>query len=233
MQHKTRLCLAALAVLSIWIGACKNGSVPQGTRVGDLSSTKPTGTIKGRVVYEDLDGKKPSKPMPNVEIVLCRVSEDKGLPDGPVVGIGNVRKVERLCTIPGHPTSISDIDGGFTITHVPTGTYLLLYHLWPNELSSSSTGWNDINLTEAVMDTSRNEILASGKQDFWETGGLGYVQLNFARGKGLRVTKGSVCSKKWGFCFSLHDERPRPVVTVRPDSTIDSVLPIYVKPKEK
>jgi len=201
--------------------------------IGCLGKEGGTGTIKGRVVYEDLTGERPGKPMQDIKIVLCRVSDDKGLPGGPVVATSNKEKVERICTIQGLPTSVSGVDGSFTLSKVPPGTYLVLYHLWPSDLVSAGTGWIDIDVTEAVMDGLGKKILTSEKKNFWEKGGLPAVMANWASGEGFTATKGSVCSSSCGFCFSLRDKGPHPIVKIQPDSTIDVVLPIYIAPKKK
>jgi len=192
-----------------------------------------TGTISGLVVYKYLTGKKPSEPMQNVKIVLCRVPDDKGLPEGPVAATSNKGKVETICALRSALTAVTDSDGRFTLSRVPVGTYLVVFHLWPSKLDASVTDWNGMAVTEAVLSDAGNDILASGKSTFWEKGGLPAVLASWDLDKGFTATQGSVCSNSWGFCFSLREKRPHPIVKVQPDSTVEVVLPIYIAPKER
>jgi hypothetical protein len=192
-----------------------------------------TGNIIGRLVFEQLTEEKSRELMQNVKLILCEIPEDKGLPEGPVVASINRNKVERIGTLKAEPSAITDSDGNFTLSKVPPGTYLILFHLWPSELKSIGANWNDTILTEACLDRSGEKIFASGESDFWKEGGLAVVRMNWDVQKGFTATEGNVCSNSLGFCFSVRDQRPHPIIKVQPGSTVQIVITTHIKPNEE
>jgi len=188
------------------------------------------GNISGKMIYENLTNGGSTKPMANVMIVLCRVSSD-GLPDGPVVAASNKGEIEHICTLQGGATTLTDTDGTFTLNDVPPAIYLVMFHLFPAELDKQGVEWNDIALTEA----SWNDVdgvepsVASG---FWEDGGKAFALSDWNSRDGTTVTKGNVCSNKFGFCFSILEGGPYPVIEVKSDETIKVELTAHFTPKE-
>lgn len=196
------------------------------------SPEKKIGNISGSVVYENPDKEMPHEPLKNVKIVLCEVSEDEGLPEGPVVASINEDRVENIGILIAEPTAITDSVGGFMLTKVPLGTYLILFHLFPDELIGID--WHDGVLTEAYIDFRSQKtptISASEKPDIWEKGGFINAQINWDSKEGFTVEEGNACSETWGFCFMIRDQKPYPVVKVQPDSTIEILLKTNFKRK--
>ena len=214
MRFKTLVCLS-LAALFVLV-AC---------------GSREMGSISGHVFYERPTKEKTREPMKNVKIILCEVNKDKGLPEGPVVAYINRNKVERIGILKAEPTAITNSDGSFILSNVPVGTYLILFHLWPDKLRSIGDEWEGIGLTEACLDQLGEEILASGKSDFWEEGGIIGGLSDWSSQKGFTVTKGNICSESLGFCLSVRDRRPYPIVEVQPDSTVEIVITTHFKPK--
>ena len=193
------------------------------------SPEKGMGNMSGSVVYENPDKETPREPIQNVKIVLCEVSEDAGVPEGPVVASMNEDKVENIGILIAEPTAVTDSVGRFMLAKVPVGTYLILFHLFPDELIG--VDWQGAVLPEAYFDFQSQKIPASGKPDFWEKGGLAMVQGNWSSQEGFTAVEGSVCSESLGFCFLIRDQKPYPIVKVQPDSTIEVLLTTHFKPK--
>ena len=190
---------------------------------------KGMGTIRGSVVNEIPNDEIPHEPMQNLKVVLCEVSADEGLPEGPVVASMNEDKVENIGILIAEPTAVTDSVGRFMLTNVPVGTYLILFHLFPDELIG--VDWNGAVLPEAYFDFQSQKIPSSGKPDFWEKGGLAMVRGNWSSQEGFTAEEGSVCSESLGFCFLIRDQKPYPIVKVQPDSTIEILLTTQLKPK--
>jgi len=193
------------------------------------SPEKGMGTITGSVVNEIPNKEIPREPMENVKIVLCQVAEEDGLPEGPMVASMNEDKVENIGILLAEPTAVTDSVGRFILTNVPVGNYLILFHLFPDELVG--VDWHGAVLTEAYFDFQSQKIPASGTPDFWEKGGLAMVQGNWTSQDGFTAKEGSVCSESLGFCFLIREQKPYPIVKVQPDSTIDIFLTTPLKPK--
>jgi len=193
------------------------------------SPEKGMGTITGNVFNEVPNKEIPREPLQNVKIVLCKLSEGDGLPEGPMVASMNEDKVEKIGILIAEPTAVTDSVGKFMLTNVPVGTYLILFHLFPDELIG--VDWQGAVLPEAYFDFQSQKIPASGKPDFWEKGGLAMVTGNWSSKEGFTAAEGSVCSESLGFCFLLRDQKPYPIIRVQPDSTIDVLLTTQLKPK--
>ena len=193
------------------------------------SPKKGMGTITGNVFNEVPTKEIPREPMQNVKIVLCKMSDSDGLPEGPMVASMNEDKAETIGILIAEPTALTDSVGKFMLTNVPVGTYLILFHLFPDELMG--VDWQGAILPEAYFDFQSQKIPSSGKPDFWEKGGLAMVTGNWSSQDGFTAKEGSVCSESLGFCFMLRDQKPYPIVRVQPDSTINVLITTQLKPK--
>lgn len=191
--------------------------------------TEPPGNVSGRVIYRNLDMSGSPDLMPGVMVVLCRVSND-GLPEGPVVGSSNYGETESICMLQGAPTALTDADGRFTLDGVTPGTYLLLFHLWPDGVGELQ--WDGVTLTEAPFDEVDRVIPPSEAKDFWERGGPTIALANWSASEGMNLTRGNICSDKFGFCFSVYDERLSPIIEVKSNETVEAELTTYFKPDE-
>lgn len=193
------------------------------------SPEKGMGTITGNVFNEIPNKEIPREPLQNVKIVLCKLFERDGLPEGPMVASMNKDKAEKIGILIAEPTAVTDSVGKFMLTNVPVGTYLILFHLFPDELIG--VDWQGAVLPQAYFDFQNQKIPASGKADFWEKGGLAVVTGNWSSQDGFTAAEGSVCSESLGFCFMLRDQKPYPIVNVHPDSTVDVLITTQLKPK--
>jgi hypothetical protein len=182
-------------------------------------------------MYEDLTNGGSAEPMPDVMIALCRVPAE-GLPEGPTVARSNRDETEHICTLQGVPTALIDADGAFTLDGVPPATYLVMFHLFPAEVEAQGVEWNGVALTEAPFNEVDMEVPPSSKSDFWEDGGPAIALWNWSAAEGETVGKGNVCSHKFGFCFSIRDERLHPVIEVEPNETVEIELTAHFKPGE-
>lgn len=191
-------------------------------------SPDKTGNISGRLVYGGLEEKDPHEAMQNVRIVLCHV--DRGLPKGPVVGDVNENNSERIGVIRANPTAETDSDGHFALNGVPVGSYLILIDLLPMAPRPQGDNWDGIILTKADIDGAFKEVPPSGKPDFWMEGGLVSGKGGWNSEDGFVLTSGMVGSKRLGFFFSVRDQKPYPIVSVRADSTVEIVLTSHIKP---
>ena len=193
------------------------------------SPEKGMGTVTGNVFNEVPNKEIPREPMQNVKIVLCKISDSDGLPEGPIVASMNEDKAETIGILIAEPTALTDSVGKFMLTNVPVGTYLILFHLFPDELMG--VDWQGAVLPKAYFDFQKQKIPPSGKPDFWEKGGLAMVTGNWSSQDGFTAKEGSVCSESLGFCFMLRDQKPYPIVRVQPDSTINVLITTQLKPK--
>ncbi len=191
-------------------------------------SPERTGNISGRLVYGSFGEENPHEVMQNVRIVLCHV--DKGLPKGPVVADMNENNYERIGVIRANPTAETDSDGNFALNRVPVGSYLVLIDLLPMAPRPQGDNWDGIILTKADIDDAFKGIPPSGKPDFWMEGGLVSGKGDWNSKDGFVLTTGMVGCKRLGFFFSVRDQRPYPIVNVRPDSTVEIVLTSHIKP---
>jgi hypothetical protein len=175
-------------------------------------------------------------------MALCHffVAEDGSpvIPDGFIVGGPNPDNPLEICTLAAEPTARTDADGNFLLEGVPPGTYLLLYHLFPEELDET---WPGTRLTTAGMCTERASasvvtkpvICKSGKNDFWHHGGLPVGGARWSTKDGFVQTDGDACSNSLGFCFGLEEERLANVVEVRSEQTEEVAWSIKLRREEK
>lgn len=195
------------------------------------STEKKTGNISGQMVYEYQDEGIQQEPLQNVKIILCKVSGSNGLPKGPIVASRNEDQVEEIGVLIAEPTAITDSLGRFILEEVPRGTYLILFHMWPNELNEVE--WHEVILTEADFDFGNQKIPPSKKPDFWEDGGIAITEGFWSSEYGYIAEKGNACSHKFGFCFFINDQKPYPTVSVQPDSTVKVIVKTFFKPEKK
>lgn len=196
----------------------------------------PLGTITGKVTYADLSNINSAKPMQDVMVLLCRVPAE-GLPFGPTVASINRDETEDICTLQGTPTALTDSEGVFTLDGVPSATYLVLFHLFPDEMEGVE--WDGVALMEAYLSEVTGEIPPSGESGFWEDGVFGSLEKitmswNPTINKNFEysLNMGTVCSRKFGFCSSIRDEHPSPVTEVESNETVEIELTTYFEREE-
>jgi hypothetical protein len=187
-----------------------------------------TGSIEGILLNGSVEDELQQEPLKNARIVLCRIKGDI-LPEGPVVSEANDKNAEEIGVLLAEPIVLTDSKGEFVLSEVPCGTYLVLFHLFPGELEHVQ--WQDKVLTETIIDMETGQIPPSGKPDFWEDGGLAFVNADWSSQDGLTAVDGNVCSGKLGFCFLLRDKKAYPVVEVLADSIVSVRLMTPIKPK--
>ena len=213
-----------------------NGCAPASTQVPSTPTPiEPPGTIIGKVVYADPSNGGSAEPMQDVMVVLCRVPAE-GLPEGPAVASSNRDETEHICTLLGTPTALTDPDGVFTLDGVPSATYLVMFHLFPDEMEGVE--WDGVALMEAYLneDISTIDIPPSGESGFWEDGGhaIATMAFTFDSGKfeGNWLARGNVCSNKFEFCFSIRDNYLNPVTEVESNETVEIELTAHFKSRE-
>ena len=217
INRKVWLQTACFTLIGLVLTGC--GSVLSG----------PPGAVNGTVMYEELNSSGSPEPMPGVMVALCLVSKD-GLPEGPVVATTNRGETEPICTLQAAPTALTDADGRFTLDGVLPGTYLLLFHMWPDKVEGLQ--WDGVSLTEAPLNEIDMVIPPSEETDFWEDGGPAISLASWSAGEGMIVTRGTVCSDKYGFCFSVYDEQLSSIIEVRSNETVEAELTTNFKPSE-
>jgi hypothetical protein len=226
----TRRTVALIVLISILmltaLAAC-GAPEPTATPV-PTATPEPPGSVSGLLVYQNLQDPGIVEPLPGALIVLCQIAE--GLPEGPVASSANRDGVDPICTLMGQPTALSDESGAFTLDGVPPGSYLVLFHPSPAELEEAEVDWKNIALTEAVFDEVKQEVAASGKADLWQKGGQALAIGNWSADQGMVLTKGNICSDGFGFCFSLLEEAPTPVVEVDSGKTATAELKAHFRP---
>jgi hypothetical protein len=229
-QHKVITSLITILLLNFLSGC--GTPTPTATPLPTATPTpKPPGTVTGKVLYKGLTKPGDTEPMADVMIALCRVSEE-GLPEGPPIATKNRDETEHICTLQGEPTTLTDADGAFTLDGVPPATYLVMFHLFPAEVQAEGVQWNGVVLTEAVVDEVDMAVSPSGESGFWENGGPAISLMNWKAGEGMTVSEGNVCSDKFGFCFSIHDEGLSPVITLESNETVEVELTAHFKPEK-
>jgi hypothetical protein len=172
-------------------------------------------------MYTDLSNGGNAEPVPNVMVVLCQVPAE-GLPEGPAVAESNRNETEHICTLKGVPTALTDADGVFTLDGVPPATYLVVFHLFPDEMEEVE--WDGVTLMEAHFNAIDQAVSPSGEAGFWEDGGPVIGRGNWSAAEGMTVSTGNVCSNKFGFCFSIRDGRPSPVIEIESNETVEIEL---------
>jgi hypothetical protein len=220
IRQKAALCI--LLAVFITLAAC--------------GPSKKTGNINGRLIFGKLDEQKPQAGgqaasrlgLPNAMIVLCQV--DQGLPKGPVVADANEKNPERIGVIRARLKAITDANGQFRLTGVPVGTYLVLFHLLPDVLTTKGENWGDgMIVTEADVDGSLGKI-PPAPQEFWKTGGFITGSGDWNSQDGFTLKEGTVGSTYSGFCFSVQNQKATPIVEVKPDATVEILLTTNVMP---
>lgn len=188
------------------------------------------GTIQGKMTFEKLN-EESTVPIliQNTLIALCKISDENGLPKGPSFAARNDELIEEIGVMIAEPIVFTDSTGRFTMTNVPVGTYLVLFHLF--DIDTSKVEWRDVRITEAFLALGGEKIPVSGKPDFWEKGGMSLTMGEWNSQDGFTADRGMVCSDKLGFCFSVKDEKPHPIVKVMADSTVNVVLKTHFLPK--
>jgi len=190
---------------------------------------QPPGTVTGKVMYEALTNGGSAEPMPGVMVALCRAPAE-GLPEGAPVAASNKDALEHICTLQEAPTALTDADGEFVLDGVPPAVYVVMFHLFPDEMAGVE--WDGVVLTEAVLNEVDMEVSPSGESDFWEDGGPVIALANWRAGEGMTVATGNVCSNKVGFCFSVHSELLHSVVELEPNGTVEIELTTHFKASE-
>jgi hypothetical protein len=195
-------------------------------------SSKKTGNISGRLVFGSYDEKNaqegPGDPhsrrlgIANALIVLGQV--ERRLPEGPAVADRNENKNEVIARIRANLKAVTDSNGRFMLDKVPVGTYLVLFHLFPGNVSKEQRDdWDGLPVPKADVDGSFARV-PSSLIAFWLRGGLVSGNGNWNSQDGFTLTQGNVFSDWYGFGYCVRDERPYPIVKVQPDSTVEALL---------
>lgn len=188
------------------------------------------GKISGSLIFESADNElEVPIYIQNAKVVLCKLSEEAQIPDGPSVSGRNKNDAELFGKLLAEPSTLTDSSGNFMLNNVLCGTYLVLFHLYPQKIEG--TDWHDGILTEAYLDMGDSRIPPTNQAGFWEEGGMAAVDANWSSEHGLTAIKGNACSEKWGFCFTIMDEKAYPIVEVVKDSTVNVKLVTYFLPK--
>jgi hypothetical protein len=201
-----------------------------------FSCAPPPGAVAGKITHPN------GEPVAGAFMALCQLSvaEDGSpvIPDRFIVGGPNPDNPLEICTLSVEPTASTDSDGDFHLEGVPPGTYLLLYHLFPEELDEA---WPGTLLTTAGMCTERTSasmvtkpvICKSGNNDFWHNGGLPVGGVSWSTQDGFVQTDGDACSNSLGFCLGLQEERLANVVEVRSEQTEEIAWSIKLRREKK
>jgi len=182
----------------------------------------PPGAVAGKITRPD------GEPVAGAFLALCRFSDthsgSPAIPDGFIIGGSQPDSPLEICTLAAEPTTLTASNGTFLLEGVPSGTYLLLYHLFPEKLGDT---WPGTLLTTVGLCSeqipyrmeSKTVICKSGNNDFWHNGGLPLGGARWSSQDGFVLTQGDACSNSLGFCFSLEEERLANVVQVRSEQT--------------
>jgi len=196
----------------------------------------PPGAVAGKIIHQN------GEPAAGVFLALCRfpAPEDGStvIPDRVIVGGSKPDYPLEICTLSAEPTALTDRNGAFVLDGVPPGTYLLLYHLFPEKMIDT---WAGTLLTTAGMCTERVSssvvtkpvICKSDNNDFWQKGGLPVGQMRWSSQDGFVQTDGDACSNSVGFCFGLEEERLANVVLVRSEQTEEIAWTIRLAREEE
>ena len=119
------------------------------------------------------------------------------------------------------PTTRSDASGAFTLSDVSPGSYVLLYGM-PDELVSSPEEWEGVvvGATTVVLDEN-GRFIQEGEGRFWEDGweSVG-AQLTDAAGKTI-YTDGYALSNSMGISMMVVNREREPIVVVQPRKTTE------------
>jgi hypothetical protein len=211
--HKLPCRIFAFIVVVSLLMACKT--------LQASPTPEPPGRISGQVIYQDLKETDDPEPLAGILVVLCRLSGESQ-PEGPPVAVSNQGK--PICTLQGEPTVSTSEDGSFILEGVTPATYLVMFQLWPDNIRAGEVEWEEVILTEANLNEVKGVISPSNKLDFWETGGPVIGTMDWSFSKGSRISDGNLCSNKYGFCFSVHEERLDPVIDVKANGMVDVEL---------
>jgi hypothetical protein len=216
--------LLVLVVALLLVASACEGAAPEAA-----ATSSPSGTVRGTIVYEDLANEGGVEPMGEVMVVLCQVPAE-GLPEGPVAATGRTGQIEDICTLQTVPTGLSGSDGAFALDDVPSATYLVMFHPWPGEIQGHEDDWEGVILTQGSLDEAEMEVSPSGSLGFWERGGTVVALANWSADGGMVLARGNLCSNRLGFCLSVRDGRPHPVVEVGSNETLEVELTAHFKP---
>lgn len=208
----------AIAVALLLVASACGGATPAAP-----ADPAAPGTVEGTIVYQDLGHDDGVEPLGDVMIVLCQVPAD-GLPQGPVVAPGDRAEPADVCALQAVPTALSGPDGAFTLDDVPPGTYLVMFHAWPEQMEGREADWDGVVLTEGSLHEAEMQVSASNSPDFWERGGAVVALADENAADGMSLWKGNLCSHRLGFCFSVRDGRPDPVIEVGSAETLQVEL---------
>ena len=107
-----------------------------------------------------------------------------------------------------------------------------MFHPSPAAAESSRAEWNGAALTEASFNEVDGNVPSSNRPDFWEDGGPAVALASRSAGEGMTLTTGTVCSDKFGFCFSIRNGHAHPVIEVKPSETVKIELSTHLKSKK-
>jgi hypothetical protein len=139
-----------VAFLSVACGILPPSATPTPTPI-------PVGAVDGRIVSAGT-----GEPLENAQIIVCEVLDEA--------------YEHLICTLRGAPTTVSDSDGTFELTDVPTGTYIVMYGL-PGLLKMTPEAWDGIDVTRGTfcMQGGQNsvcDIEGVTPSAFWAEGAL-------------------------------------------------------------
>jgi len=158
-----------------------------------------SGELTGHII-----GAKSGQPLANTQIILCLLSPDTS-----------------GCTLQAAPTTRSDASGAFTLSDVSPGSYVLLYGM-PDELVSSPAEWEGVVVGSTTVELDENgKFVQEGEGRFWEDGweSVG-AQLTDAAGKTI-YTDGYALSNSMGISMMVVNRERAPVVVVQPRETTE------------
>ncbi len=158
-----------------------------------------SGEITGHII-----GAESGQPLTNTQIILCQLSSE-------ISG----------CILQSAPTTHSDASGAFTLSDVLPGSYVLLYGM-PDELVSSPEEWEGVvvGATTVVLDEN-GKFVQEGEGRFWEDGweSVG-AQLTDAAGKTI-YTDGYARSNSMGISMMVVNREREPIIVVQPRKTTE------------
>ena len=158
-----------------------------------------SGEITGHIM-----GAESGQPLTDTQIILCQLSSE-------ISG----------CTMQSAPTTRSDASGTFTLSDVSPGSYVLLYGM-PDELVSSPEEWEGVVVgTITVVLDENGKFVQEGEGRFWEDGweSVG-AQLTDAAGKTI-YTDGYARSNSMGISMMVVNREREPIVVVQPRKTTE------------
>jgi hypothetical protein len=155
-------------------------------------------------ITESISGAKSGQPLANTQIILCQGSQE-------ISG----------CTLLSEPTTKSDANGAFTLENVTPGSYVLLYAM-PDELISSPAEWEGLVVGPAEVEEDEDgKFVQVGKGKFWEEGWQNKGDY-YTDDAGRRIyTDGYALSNSLGISMMVINQEREPLVVVPPRETIE------------